>query len=106
MKSNKKRSRTEVNEESGVASRSKVEESAHCTGEDEQVEEGVAARMARRKIMPTPEEIRQHNLSHVPSQKWCPHRVAGRGKAKPHIRRSTEREVPVIGLEFFYFVKG
>ena len=57
--------------------------------------------------MPSSEEVRQHNLSHVPYRNWCPHCIAGRGKAKPHLRGSGQhREVPVIGMDFFYFVKG
>ena len=67
-------------------------------------EEGISAKMARRKHLPSAEEIRQHNVSHIPYRNLCPHCVAGRGKAHPHRSHEYQREVPVIGMDFFYFV--
>ena len=109
----KKRVRTEVTTDgsreggSGAPSGSVREEpQREETGQEtEGEEEGVSAKMARRKIMPSSEEIRQHNLSHVPYRNWCPHCVAGRGRSKPHRGHTSEREIPVIGMDFFYFVR-
>ena len=41
-------------------------------------------------MLPTPEEVAEHNLCHLPHRTWCRHCVAGRGKADQH-RRVEER---------------
>ena len=37
-------------------------------------------------IMPSPSEILQHRIDHIPYQSWCDHCVEGRGREMGHPR--------------------
>ena len=58
--------------------------------------------------LPSAEEIKKHNLTHLPYRNWCSHCVMGRGKEDPHHRVKTDNsndddEVegkPVIQLDY------
>ncbi len=65
------------------------EEKNRFEGQEEEAE-----RVRRRKGIrgPTSEEIRQHNVSHLPYRAWCPWCVAGRGKDDAHHRRQGDDE--------------
>ena len=55
---------------------------------------------------PSKEEVRIHNLTHLPYRSWCPHCV--RGKARRHRKRRMRRlksKVPVISLDYMW-MKG
>ena len=41
----------------------------------------------RRAYQPTPEETRQHRLTHMPYRDWCPECVAGAANDHPHMSR-------------------
>ena len=65
------------------------EEFAGGEGEGEGNEE--EAEEAKRKLevrTPTKEEVRKHNVSHLPFRSWCPQCVAGRGNDDPHKDRA------------------
>ena len=54
--------------------------------------------------LPSSEEVRQHNLTHVPYRSWCPHCVRGRGKEMDHKRRKGEDEqgIPEYHLDYCF----
>ena len=56
----------------------------------------------RRREVPTPskEEVRRHNISHLPYRSWCPQCVAGRCRDDPHRDRKEPEEGR--GLEVHY----
>ena len=70
----------------------------HEAEEDEQVEVQVAKDPHR----PTPEEVRKHNILHLPYRSWCRHCVAGRGQAPPHRRARSDRQMAEVGVDYFF----
>ena len=45
--------------------------------------------------------MEEHNCAHIPSQSWCPARVAGKKPNSPHKRQAEgEHLVPEIGLDY------
>ena len=77
-------------------------------GEDEE-EEDVGMRVPvkmKDPIMPSEDEIEEHNLTHLPYRSWCVHCVRGRGEATPH--RMMERDedaVPELHLDYCFLGK-
>ena len=67
-----------------------VEEESDEKELEEEAEEAVRKAEVR---TPTKEEVRKHNVSHLPFRNWCPQCVAGRGKDERH----PEREEPEGG---------
>ena len=51
---------------------------------------------------PTREEVRRHNVSHLPFRSWCPQCVAGRGKHYPHHAREDCEETRGLEMHFDY----
>ena len=52
---------------------------------------------------PTQQQIREHNLTHLPYRNWCPICVKSRGKADSHKNQTSKQ--PVIQIDFCY-IKG
>ena len=52
--------------------------------------------------MPCAEEVRLHNLTHLPFRDWCPFCVQGRAVNAPHYAnaKDKEKEVPVIAMDY------
>ena len=46
---------------------------------------------------PTEQELREHNMTHSPAKKWCPHCVKGAAKNEPH--RLKRKEVPEVDTD-------
>ena len=53
-------------------------------------------RCKRGPVDPTEEEIKVHNVTHMPFRSWCPHCVAAAAKASPHERRGDDEEDPTV----------
>ena len=51
-------------------------------------------------MMPTPEEVAEHNVCHVPHRAWCRHCVAGRGKADQHRTSEANGQVPTLHTDY------
>ena len=70
-------------------------------------EESELPKRIRCEDRPSEEEVRIHNLTHLPYRSWCPHCV--RGKARMRNRRRKMRrmrsKVPVISLDYMW-MKG
>ena len=54
--------------------------------------------------LPSPEEVRQHNLTHMPYRNWCPHCVRGRGKEMDHKKKkdTNEQDIPEYHLDYCF----
>ena len=79
-----------------------IEEAVQDAGHEVQEAEEEAEEAARRPEVkaPTKEEVRGHNVSHLPVQSWCPQCVAGRGK--DDARRAREDPEIARGAEVHF----
>ena len=72
---------TKMNDDMGPA-RGEVHPVADEDGlREEEAQEALRRTPAR---LPSEEEVRAHNVSHLPFRDWCPDCVAGRAKDWPH----------------------
>ena len=68
------------------------------------VQAGVVAKGLRGPVVPTPAEVAEHELTHLPAKPWCEHCIRGRGRDAVH-KATTERideVIPVIEMDYFY----
>ena len=79
-----------------------VEEAVQDAGHEGQEAEEEAEEAVRRPDVkaPTKEEVRRHNVSHLPFRSWCPQCVAGRGK--DHAHRAREDPEAARGAEVHF----
>ena len=66
-------------------------------GEEAQAPKGLTQPPA-----PTPEMVREHNLTHLPFRPWCTACVRGRGKCEPHRRQTGQQSdlYPVFSMDY------
>ena len=69
------------------------------TEEDEQQSANKAKAMMQ-PVQPTPQEIQQHNLTHMPYRSWCPVCIQSRGRQTSHQQQTLKQ--PVIQVDFTY----
>ena len=55
--------------------------------------------------LPSPKEVEEHNLTHVPYRNWCPHCIRGRGKDLDH-RKAVEEDRKLREFSFDYCFPG
>ena len=55
--------------------------------------------------LPSPEEVLEHNFSHLPYRSWCRHCVRGRCKEIPHRRVSEEPKMSEVHFDFGFLGK-
>ena len=89
-------------EETGPESGEMEMECRECeddSGENEaQISKGL-----KQVYMPTAEEVRDHERTHLPFRDWCEHCVRGRAQNDHHKRnKGEEGEVPKISWDYFY----
>ena len=72
--------------------------------ESEEEEEGRRPVLKRSPHQPTNEEIREHNVSHVPYRSWCPECVKGRGKEDHHkrVKDDEEKGIPTAHVDYWF----
>ena len=54
---------------------------------------------------PTPQEVEEHEATHLPFRRWCRHCVNGRAKEGPHFRVAEEckqRGLPIISGDYCF----
>ena len=84
-----------------------VEDAAIHADEVEGDEDVETSRIARDPRLPTPEQIEEHNCTHLPFRDWCSFCIMGRGRGNQHKRnQGHESSVPVVGLDYFFITKG
>lgn len=76
----------------------------------EEFEEPVIRMGQQSPIRPSEEEVRQHNISHVPYRSWCPHCVRGKGRSLVHKNAVSSaddagRVRPRVSMDYFYLGK-
>ena len=72
---------------------------------DEEEEEAAQPKLLRDPGDPSPQEIAEHNVTHMPYRAWCAHCVAGRGKADPHRRvaeAAKQEGIPVMSADYAF----
>ena len=78
-------------------------ETEECEQEDEDTEEGMVAKGIRCENKPSPQEVEEHEKTHVPFRIWCQHCVMGRGKEDHHRRkRDGPQNVRKICWDYMY----
>ena len=58
------------------------------------------ARGLRQPQQPTPQQIAEHNLTHLPCRNWCPICVQGKGRQNNYKKQQSRQ--PVIQVDFAY----
>ena len=58
------------------------------------------ARGLRQPHQPTPQQIAEHNLTHLPYRNWCP--ICVQGKGRQDIYKKQQSRQPVIQVDFAY----
>ena len=94
------------------AANAKREGPSEEEGKDEEIEEEAPEEQGQRKTkrmldpkLPSSEEVREHNLTHMPYRNWCPHCVRGRGKEMDHKKKEkgdSEMEIPEYHLDYCF----
>ena len=69
--------------------------------EDLQRGERVPVRVQDPKL-PTPQEIDEHNLTHLPYRSWCCHCVRGKGKTMEHRKGQHEKIVKELHVDYCF----
>ena len=70
-----------------------VDENTQDFEDQEQLESGSREpKMMRDPKLPSQEEIRTHELTHLPYRSWCVHCVRGKGKSMAHRRREDDED--------------
>ena len=70
--------------------------------EEKESEEAKPPEVLRDPGAPTPREIEEHNVTHMPFRSWCPHCVAGKAPERPHKKqeRQSEKQIPEIVFDY------
>ena len=71
--------------------------------EEDMEEAYVKARLAPKE--PTAAERLKHEATHLPYRAWCQHCVRGRGRCKPHYRKTGghgDNAIPKITMDYFF----
>ena len=68
--------------------------------DDEEHRPAKRAKAATTPYMPTPQEVQEHNLTHLPYRNWCPICVRGKGRTTNHPPRRSKRPVVQVGFTY------
>ena len=66
--------------------------------DDEEQQQGTTAKAAQAPKQPTPQEILENNVTHLPYRSWCPICVQARGRQNNHPKQHSK--LPIIQLDF------
>ena len=63
----------------------------------------IQARGLKFPAIPTPAEVAEHELTHLPAKPWCEHCIRGRGRDEVHRKADhVDQVVPIIELDYWY----
>jgi hypothetical protein len=69
-------------------------------------DEAVVPKIPPSPILPTEQEVQQHDITHLPFRSWCPHCVSGKARNRPHRKlKDKVHQVPNIVVDYC-FLKG
>ena len=65
---------------------------------------GIVAKGFKEPAIPTPAEVAEHELTHLPSKPWCEHCIRGRGRDAVHrsLNERVDEVLPVIEMDYFF----
>eukprot|EP00971_Amphidinium_carterae_P175044 3469955-Amphidinium_carterae.1 len=52
-------------------------------------------------VLPTQQEIEEHNITHIPYRDWCKHCVQGRSKSQHHQRGGLTKQ-SITQIDYAY----
>ena len=59
-------------------------------------------RRTRDPLLPTKDELHEHEKTHLPYKDWCPHCVRGRGREMAKKRTQEEDGMPEIHIDYCF----
>ena len=66
------------------------------TEEEDEQQSANKAKAMMQPVQPTPQEIQQHNLTHMPYRSWCPVCIQSRGRQTSHQQQTSKQPVHTI----------
>ena len=67
------------------------------------IDEALVPKMVTDVVTPTSEEVRLHNLTHMPPRSWCHHCVAGKGvELDSHLSQRSPGCVPCVHADYMF----
>ena len=75
--------------------------------DEEEVAQDMAGRampLQRPPVLPSREEVEEHNRTHLPYRSWCAHCVRGWGESRSHrnLKAASERSVPHVVMDYCF----
>ena len=75
--------------------------------DEEEVAQDMAGRampLQRSPVLPSREEVEEHNRTHLPYRSWCAHCVRGWGESRSHrnLKAASERSVPHVVMDYCF----
>ena len=76
--------------------------------QEDESEEARRPEVLRDPGAPTPKEIEEHNVTHLPFRSWCPHCVSGKAQDRHHRRRENtdEKQIPEIVFDYVFMASA
>ena len=70
--------------------------------EEKEGEEARRPEVLRDPGAPTPKEVEEHNVTHMPFRSWCPHCVSGKAQSRHHKRvdHQGEKQIPEVVFDY------
>ena len=94
----------EGEQSSSAAAAADPEEEMH---DDEGIQSGARLPMkVQDPKLPTPEEVKEHALTHLPYRAWCPHCVRGKGKSMQHRQSKDKPGIREIHVDYCFMGKA
>ena len=72
-----------------------------------EAEDAAPLPVAPSPTMPSPAEVEEHRITHIPFRSWCRECTMGRGLGERRGRHlGREHKIPVVGVDYFYISDG
>ena len=68
--------------------------------EDDTPQMATRAKAMTMSTQPTPQEIQEHNITHMPYRSWCPICVQAKGRQANHPKQTSRH--PIVQVDFTY----
>jgi hypothetical protein len=89
---------------SSAAAAEEIEEDMY--GDDENQSGARQPTKVQDPKLPTPEEVKEHALTHLPYRAWCPHCVRGKGKSRQHQQSKTKAGIREVHVDYCFMGKA
>ena len=78
----------------------RVDDNWTAEPQPEEPTQGTGSTNFEAPYMPTPQEVQEHNLTHLPYRNWCPICVRGKGRTTNHPPQRSKQ--PVVQVDLAY----